>query len=117
MNVTTVGLGLAKSVVQVHGVDLHGKPVLKKQLRRDQVGTYFANLPSCLISIEACGSAHHWARKLESLGHAVNLMATQFVKPYFPAPARSQSRNANAAIVGAVSLSKADSSGIPVVGT
>ena len=82
MNVTTVGLDLAKNVFQVHGVDLHGKPVLKKQLRREQVAAYFANLPSCLIGMEACGSAHHWARKLESLGHAVKLMAPQFVKPY-----------------------------------
>ena len=82
MNVTTVGLDLAKSVFQVHGVDPHGKPVLRKQLRRDQVPAYFANLPACLIGIEACGSAHHWARKLESLGHTVKLMAPQFVKPY-----------------------------------
>ncbi len=82
MNVTTVGLDLAKSVFQIHGVDVHGKPVLKKQLRRDQVAAHFANLPSCLVGMEACGSAHHWARKLESLGHTVKLMAPQFVKPY-----------------------------------
>ena len=82
MNVTTVGLDLAKSVFQVHGVDLHGKPVLKKQLRRDQVAPYFANLPACLVGMEACGSAHHWSRKLEGLGHVVKLMAPQFVKPY-----------------------------------
>lgn len=82
MNITTVGLDLAKSVFQVHGVDERGKAVLKKQLRRDQVAAYFANLPACLIGIEACGSAHHWARKLETLGHTVKLMAPQFVKPY-----------------------------------
>ena len=82
MNITTVGLDLAKSVFQVHGVDLHGKPAIKKQLRRDQVAPYFANLPPCLVGMEACGSAHHWARKLQSLGHTVRLMAPQFVKPY-----------------------------------
>ena len=82
MTVKTIGLDLAKSVFQVHGVDHSGKPVLKKQLRRDQVAAYFANLPACLIGMEACGSAHHWARKLESFGHVVKLMAPQFVKPY-----------------------------------
>lgn len=82
MNITTIGLDLAKSVFQVHGVDARGKPTLKKQLRRDQVVAYFANLPRCLVGIEACGSAHHWARKLQSQGHTVKLMAPQFVKPY-----------------------------------
>jgi len=82
MNITTVGLDLAKSVFQIHGVDARGKPALKKQLRRDQVAAYFANQPPCLIGMEACGSAHHWARKLQSLGHTVKLMAPQFVKPY-----------------------------------
>ena len=71
MNITTVGLDLAKSVFQIHGVDARGKPALKKQLRRDQVATHFANQPPCLIGIEACGSAHHWARKLQSLGRRV----------------------------------------------
>lgn len=82
MNITTVGLDLAKNVFQVHGVDTHGKAVLKKQLRRDQVAAYFANLPPCVVGMEACGSAHHWARKLQSLGHTAKLMAPQFVKPY-----------------------------------
>jgi transposase len=82
MNVTTVGLDLAKSVFQVHGVDARCRPVFRKQLRRDQVTAYFANLPPCLVGMEACGSAHHWARKLQSLGHSVKLMAPQFVKPY-----------------------------------
>lgn len=82
MNITTVGLDLAKSVFQIHGVDLHGKQAVKKQLRRDQVAAYFANLPPCLVGLEACGSAHHWARKLQNLGHTVKLMAPQFVKPY-----------------------------------
>ena len=82
MKVTTVGIDLAKNALQAHGVDGRGKTVLKKQLKRDQVASFFANLPACLIGMEACGSAHHWARKLQSFGHTVKLMAPQFVKPY-----------------------------------
>jgi transposase len=82
MKITTVGLDLAKNVFQVHGVNEHGKPALKKQLKRGQVAEFFATLPACLIGLEACGSAHHWARKLQSYGHTVRLMAPQFVKPY-----------------------------------
>jgi len=82
MKITTVGIDLAKNVFQVHGIDEHGKAVLKKQLRRDQMAAFFANLPPCLIGMEACGSAHHWGRKLQSMGHKVRLMAPQFVKPY-----------------------------------
>jgi transposase len=82
MKITTVGMDLAKNVMQVHGVDERGKAVIRKQLRRNQVLPFFANIPPCLIGIEACGSAHHWARKLEKLGHTVKLMAPQFVKPY-----------------------------------
>ena len=82
MNIATVGLDLAKNVFQAHGVDERSRPVLKKQLKRDQVAAFFANLPPCLVGMEACGSAHHWARKLQSLGHTVRLMAPQFVKPY-----------------------------------
>lgn len=82
MKVTTAGIDLAKNVFQVHGVDEHGKTVLKKQLKRDQMAAFFANLPPCLIGVEACGSAHHWARKLQGFGHIVKLMAPQFVKPY-----------------------------------
>ena len=82
MKITTIGIDLAKDVFQVHGVDTHGKVTLKKQLKRDQVLTFFANLEPCLIGMEACGSAHHWARKLEAMGHTVKLMSPQFVKPY-----------------------------------
>lgn len=82
MEITTIGLDLAKNVFQVHGVNERGKAVLRKQLRREQVAPFFANLPPCLVGIEACASAHHWARKLQALGHAVRLMAPQFVKPY-----------------------------------
>lgn len=82
MQVTTVGLDLAKLVFQVHAVDAHGKIVLRRQLRRDQVAGFFARLQPCLVGIEACGSAHHWARKLQGFGHTVRLMAPQFVKPF-----------------------------------
>jgi transposase len=82
MEITTIGLDLAKNVFQVHGVNERGKAMLRKQLKRDQVAPFFANLPPCLIGIEACASAHHWARKLQALGHTVRLMAPQFVKPY-----------------------------------
>ena len=82
MEITTVGIDLAKSVFQVHAVDQHGKVALKKQLKRSQVAEFFAKLPACLIGMEACGSAHYWARKLQALGHTVKLMAPQFVKPY-----------------------------------
>ena len=82
MNVTTVGIDLAKNVFQVHGVNEHGKTVLRKQLKRHQVAEFFANMPPCLIGMEACGSAHHWARKLQAMRHTVKLMAPQFVKPY-----------------------------------
>jgi transposase len=81
MNITTVGVDLAKSVFQVHAVDERGKAVLRKALKRAEVVKYFANLPPCLIGMEACGSAHFWARKLDEFGHTVKLMAPQFVKP------------------------------------
>jgi transposase len=82
MNITTAGLDLAKIVFQVHGVDERGNAKLRKQLKRAQVMGFFANLPPCLIGMEACASAHFWARKLTELGHTVKLMAPQFVKPY-----------------------------------
>jgi len=82
MNITTIGIDLAKNVFQVHAVNERGHAVLNKQLKRSQVMAFFANLPPCLIGMEACGSAHHWARKLQGLGHTARLIATQFVKPY-----------------------------------
>ena len=82
MKITTVGIDLAKNVFQLHGVDERGKIVLRKQLRRSQMALFFANLPPCLIGMEACASAHHWGRTLQSYGHTVRLMASQFVKPY-----------------------------------
>jgi transposase len=82
MKVTTVGIDLAKNVFQVHGVDECGQVVLRKQLRREQMAEFFAKLPPCLIGMEACGSAHHWARVLQAQGHSVRVIASQFVKPY-----------------------------------
>lgn len=82
MKLTTIGIDLAKNVFQIHGVDQHGKAVIKKKLKREQMGVFFANLTPCLIGMEACGGAHFWANKLQGLGHTVKLMAPQFVKPY-----------------------------------
>jgi transposase len=82
MEMTTVGIDLAKNVFQIHAVDQHGKVALKRQLKRGQMVEFFTNLPTCLIGMEACGSAHYWARKLQVMGHTVKLMAPQFVKPY-----------------------------------
>src|ERR1700692_3697906 len=82
MKLTTVGIDLAKNVFQIHGVDERGKAVLRKKVSRDQMATFFVRLEPCLIGMEACGSAHHWARKLQAIGHTVKLMAPQFVKPY-----------------------------------
>lgn len=82
MSVTTIGLDLAKSVFQVHGVDAEGHTVLKRRLRRHDLLTFFERLPSCLIGMEACSSAHHWARELVAMGHDVRLIPPQYAKPY-----------------------------------
>lgn len=82
MEVTTIGLDLAKIVFQVHGADDRGRKLLKKQLKRAQVLPFFANLKPCKIGMEACGSAHYWARKLQALGHTVRLIPPQYVKPF-----------------------------------
>ena len=80
--VTTIGLDLAKHVFQVHGVDASGAVVLRKQLRRSQVVAFFAALPRCLVGLEACATAHYWARELQAVGHEVRLMPAQYVKAY-----------------------------------
>jgi Transposase len=82
MKVTTVGLDLAKQVFSVHGVDEHGKAVLRKRVLRGKVLELFAQLPPSLVGMEACSGAHHWARELERLGHRVGVMAARFVAPY-----------------------------------
>jgi transposase len=81
-NTTTIGLDTAKTVFQVHGTDERGKATVSRQVKRSEMMKFFANLPSCLIGMEACTSAHFWARKLTALGHTVRLIAPQFVKPY-----------------------------------
>ncbi|MGA1809210.1 IS110 family transposase [Sphingobium sp. WW5] len=80
--VKTIGLDLAKSVFQVHGVDADGMAVLRQRLTRGRMLKFFAKLPPCLIGIEACSSSHYWARELMGLGHNVKLMPAQYVKPY-----------------------------------
>ena len=80
--VSVVGLDLAKSVFQVHGVNAQGEVVLRRRLTRGQLLKLFEKLPSCLIGMEACSGAHHWARELAGLGHEVKLMPAQYVKPY-----------------------------------
>ena len=80
--VTTIGLGIAKSVFQVHGVDADGAVLIRKRVSRAKVLEFFGSLPSCLIGIEACPTAHHWSRKLQALGHTVRLMPPSYVKAY-----------------------------------
>jgi transposase len=82
MQITTVGLDLAKRIFQVHAVDASGSVVVRKALRRSQVLPFFTKLPSCLIGLEACGTSHYWARELTELGHEVRLMPPSYVKPY-----------------------------------
>ena len=82
MNITTIGLDIAKNVFQVHGMDRNGKAVLRKKVSRSKVMEFFVNLPACLIGMEACPGAHHWARELMKLGHSVKLMPAQYVKAY-----------------------------------
>src|SRR6185369_11926286 len=77
-----IGLDLAKHVFQVHGVDAEGRTVLRKQLRRAQLLAFFSRLPRCLVGMEACATAHYWARELSAFGHEVRLMPAQYVKAY-----------------------------------
>ena len=80
--VTTIGLDIAKSVFQVHGVDADGQVVIRRQLKRRYVLTFFQKLPPCLVGIEACATSHHWSRQIKGLGHTVRLMPPAYVKPY-----------------------------------
>jgi transposase len=80
--IMTIGLDLAKSVFQVHGADREGRPVVRRKLRRKQVFEFFAVLSPCLVGLEACASAHHWARELQALGHEVRLIPPQYVRPF-----------------------------------
>ena len=80
--VSTIGLDIAKSVFQVHGVDTNGLVVVRRQLKRRCVLAFFKQLPPCLVGIEACASSHYWSRELQGLGHNVRLMPPAYVKPY-----------------------------------
>ena len=82
MEITTVGLDIAKRVFQLHGVDAAGKAVLRRKLQRSEVLAFFKALPPCLVGIEACGTAHYWAREIRELGHEVRLMPPSYVAPY-----------------------------------
>src|SRR6201982_2263676 len=80
--VTTVGLDIAKSVFQIHGIDAAGNVIVRRKLKRRYVLPFFQKLAPCLIGIEACASSHHWSRQLRALGHTVRLMPPSYVKPY-----------------------------------
>ena len=80
--INTIGLDLAKQIFQVHGADADGSPVFNRRLRRSEVLHFFSKQPACLVGIEACGSAHYWAREIEALGHEVRLIPPTYVKPY-----------------------------------
>src|SRR5210317_2443720 len=78
----TIGVDLAKNIFQVHGIDARGEVVIRRQLRRSRVIPFFAKQPRCLVGMEACATAHHWAREISALGHEVRLMPARYVKPY-----------------------------------
>ena len=80
--IVTIGLDIAKSVFQVHGVNAAGEVVIRRQLKRRTVLAFFQKLSPCLVGIEACASSHHWSRELQALGHTVRLMPPAYVKPY-----------------------------------
>jgi transposase len=80
--IMTIGLDIAKSVFQVHGIDTEGNVIIRRQLKRRYVLPFFQKLPTCVVGIEACASSHHWSRELQALGHTVRLMPPAYVKPY-----------------------------------
>jgi hypothetical protein len=104
MQVTTIGLDIAKNMFQVHGIDVAEKVVVRKQLRRSQVLEFFKALPPCLVGMEACATAHYWARELTKLGHQVRLMPAKDVKAYVKSSCGVETRAAEA---GEVSVAHA----------
>jgi len=80
--ISTIGLDIAKNVFQVHGIDEDGTVVVRRQVKRKQLVSFFSRLQPCLVGMEACATAHHWARELVELGHEVRLMPPRYVKPY-----------------------------------
>jgi transposase len=101
MSSSVIGLDTAKNVFQFHGIDEKGRVVLRKRLRRGQLTDFFANLPICIVGLEATQGTHYWARVLTHFGHTVRLVAPQFVKPYLQA--QKNDRNDAAAICEAIS--------------
>ncbi len=100
MNIVTLGIDLAKNIFALHGVDNNGAAVLvKPRVARDQLLSIVANLPSCLIGMEACTGAHHWARVFRQHGHTVRLMAPKFVAPYRMSGKRGKNDAADAAAI------------------
>ena len=95
MDVRTLGIDLAKNLFRVHGVDARGKTIVQRQLRRRQVLPFMAQLPTCLVGMEACGGAHYWAREIAKLGHEVRLMSPRFVRPYVKS-SKNDARDAEA---------------------
>ena len=111
MAIVTIGLDLAKTVFQVHGIDEHGKAVLRRQLRRGDVERFFRSQPPCVVGMEACGSAHHWARRLSALGHEVRLVAPTRVKAYVQ---RGKKNDANDAAAIAEAVTRPHMTFVPV---
>ena len=117
MQITTIGLDIAKNVFQVHGIDAKEKVVVRKQLRRSQVIAFFKALPPCLIGMEACATAHYWARELTKLGHKVRLMPAKDVKAYssatrtMPLMPRQSARRFDARRCGSCRSSRPNSKG------
>lgn len=111
-NIKVLGIDLAKNVFQLHGTDEKGKRVLSKRLSRAKLPEFLANLPPCLIGIEACGSAHYWARLFDSMGHTTKMMAPQFVKPYV----RSNKNDKNDARGIAEAVTRPDMKFVPIKG-
>ncbi|TAN58568.1 MAG: IS110 family transposase [Magnetospirillum sp.] len=111
MAIVTIGLDLAKNVFQIHGVDETGRAVLRRQLRRADVDAFFRALPSCLVGMEACGSAHHWARQISAQGHDVRLIAPTRVKAYVQ---RGKKNDANDAAAIAEAITRPHMTFVPV---
>jgi transposase len=109
-NISTVGIDLAKNVFQLHGTDAKGKRVFSKRLTRNKLPEFMANLTPCLVGIEACGSAHYWARQLTAMGHRVKMMSPQFVKPYI----KSNKNDSNDAAGIAEAVTRPDMRFVPI---
>jgi transposase len=109
-NITVIGVDIAKNFMQIHGQDKNGKPVLKKRLKREQFLGHMANIPKCLIGMEACSGAHHWARELIKLGFEVKLMSARKVKKYVD----NQKNDAKDAQACAEAVTRASMTFVPI---